>query len=95
MKKFNIYHKQFRHLFKKLEYKLKFYLCLFSAQAVPEIYKYRLVQISAISHSILYHKNSCILSYRNRAILKKIKLSRLMFKRYVSNGLIVGYQHIM
>ena len=95
MKKFNIYNKQFRYLFKKLEYKIKIYLCICSIQSIPEIYKYRLNQMNLLSRSFLYTKNSCILSYRNRAILKKIKLSRLMFKRYISNGLIIGYQQIM
>ena len=95
MKKFNIYNKQFRHLFKKLESKIKFYTCFFSLQNIPEIFKYRLNQMNLGSRAFLYTKNSCILSYRNRAILKKFKLSRLMFKQYVSAGLIIGYQQIM
>ena len=37
-------------------------------------------------------RNSCILTYRNRSVSKKFKLTRMMLKTYISNGYVTGYK---
>jgi len=92
MKKFNIYSKAFKNYFKKLEYVTKFINTLLHIQKLPEAFKLKLVQHSKKKELFLFKKNSCIISFRNKSVLKYLKLSRLVLKHYVSKGFLVGFK---
>ena len=92
MKKFNIYSKAFKNYFKKLEYVTKFINTLLHIQKLPEAFKLNLVQYSKKKELFLFKKNSCIISFRNKSVLKYLKLSRLVLKQYVSKGFLVGFK---
>lgn len=92
MKKFNIYSKAFKNYFKKLEYVTKFINTLLHIQKLPEAFKLKLVQYSKKKELFLFKKNSCIISFRNKSVLKYLKLSRLVLKQYVSKGFLVGFK---
>lgn len=92
MKKFNIYSKSFKNYLKKLEYVTKFIFFLLNLQTLPEAFKLKLVQYYKKKELFLYKKTSCIISFRNRGVLKYLKVSRLIFKHYVSKGFLVGFK---
>ena len=94
MKKFNIYSKAFKNYLKKLEYITKFIYTLLNIQKLPEAFKLKLVQYSKKKELFIYKKNSCIISFRNKSVLKLLKLSRLIFKQYVSKGFLIGFKSL-
>merc|ERR1711990_791355 len=44
--------------------------------------------------SITCIRNTCIETFRNRGVLTDYKLSRLQFKKYISNGFIPGIRKV-
>jgi ribosomal protein S14 len=44
--------------------------------------------------SVSIIRNTCIETYRNRAIITPYKLSRFQFKKYASEGLITGIRKV-
>ncbi len=92
MKKIHIYNKATRKNLKNKEYLIRSlkYLLQSAKVALP----FRIRVQTQFNPKILGSnpRNSCILTYRNRSVSKKFKLTRMMLKSYISNGYITGYK---
>ena len=84
-----------RNLFKKYEFKRTFLkTCASNLYINNSIRWFLLTKLNNIprNSSITRIRNRCVLTGRSRAIIRKFKISRLMFKELAGNGKLSGVQ---
>ena len=92
MKKRQLRNKFDRKLLKKKEYIHNFYKYVIKNEKVKQPYKFKIYSKPSIINFSYRLNNTCMLTYRNRSILKNVKLSRIFFKNYASSGYLVGFK---
>jgi ribosomal protein S14 len=92
MKKRHLRNKNDRKLLKKKEYIHNFYKFIIKNEKIKYPYKLKIYRKPTIFNFSYRLGNTCILTYRNRSIIKHAKLSRIFFKNYASSGYLVGFK---
>ena len=93
MKSKNFRDRNLRLFFKKNEYKIKILKAIFEDLNLPKSFRYKLhFYINSLIKfaSSVKIKNRCLITGRSKSVLKNIHISRLMFRKMVSEGNLPG-----